>query len=42
MNKAFRTLVDDHTEVSVETGLRAAEKLQSVLDGRERAPTSSN
>ena len=36
MNKAFRTLVDDHTEVSVETGLRAAEKLQSVLDGRER------
>jgi hypothetical protein len=36
MNKAFRTLVDDGTEVSVETGLRAAEKLQSVLDGRER------
>ena len=36
MNKAFRTLVDDRTEVSVETGLRAAEKLQSVLDGRER------
>ena len=35
MNKAFRTLVDDHTEVSVETGLRAAEKLQSVLDGRD-------
>jgi hypothetical protein len=28
--------VDDRTEVSVETGLRAAEKLQSVLDGRER------
>ncbi len=24
------------TEVSVETGLRAAEKLQSILDGRER------
>jgi len=42
MNKAFRTLVDDRIEVSVETGLRAAEKLQSVLDGRERAPTSSN
>ena len=35
MNKAFRALVDDGTEVSVETGLRAAEKLQSVLDGRE-------
>jgi hypothetical protein len=35
MNKAFRSLVDDRTEVSVETGLRAAEKLQSVLDGRE-------
>ena len=28
--------MDDGTEVSVETGLRAAEKLQSVLDGRER------
>ena len=36
MNKAFRALVDDRTEISVETGLRAAEKLQSVLDGRER------
>ena len=36
MTKAFRTLVDDRTEVSVETGLRAAGKLQSVLDGRER------
>ena len=36
MAKAFRTLVDVGTEVSVETGLRAAEKLQSVLDGRER------
>jgi hypothetical protein len=36
MAKAFRSLVDDHTEVSVETGLRAAEKLQFVLDGRER------
>ena len=36
MTKAFRALVDDGTEVSVETGLRAAEKLQSVLDGRER------
>ena len=36
MAKAFNALVDDGTEVSVETGLRAAEKLQSVLDGRER------
>ena len=36
MAKAFRTLVDDGTEVRVETGLRAAEKLQSVLDRRER------
>ena len=36
MNKAFQTLVADHTEVTVETGLRAAEKLQSFLDGRER------
>ena len=36
MAKVFRTLVDDRTEVSVETGLRAAEKLQTVLDGRER------
>ena len=36
MTKAFRTLADDGTEVSVETGLRAAERLQSVLDGRER------
>ena len=36
MTKAFRTLVDDRTEVSVETGLRAAEKLQSVLDGRQQ------
>ena len=36
MNKAFGTLVNDDTEVSVETGLRAAEKLQSVFDGRDR------
>jgi hypothetical protein len=32
MLKAFRRLVDDDAEVSVETGLRAAEKLQAVLD----------
>jgi hypothetical protein len=36
MNKAFHTLVDDRTEVSVETGLQAAAKLQSVLAGGER------
>jgi hypothetical protein len=30
MNKAFRTLVDDGIEVSVDTGLRAAEKLQTL------------
>ena len=36
MAKAFRNLVDDRTEVNVETGLRAAEKLQSFLDGRDR------
>lgn len=34
MNKAFRSL--DRTEVSVETGLRAAEKLQSVLDTQDK------
>ena len=28
--------MDDRTDVSVETGLRAAEKLQSVLDGHEQ------
>jgi hypothetical protein len=36
MNKAFRTLVNDGIEVSVDTGLRVAEKLQFVLDGREQ------
>ena len=36
MHRAFVRLGDDRTEVSVETGLRAAEKLQSVLDGRQR------
>jgi hypothetical protein len=35
MNKAFRNLVDDNTEVSVDTGLRAAEKLQSHLDEQD-------
>jgi hypothetical protein len=37
MNKAFRTLVDDSTEVSVDTGMRAAEKLQAHLDGQDRS-----
>ncbi len=36
MNKAFESLADNGSEVSVETGLRAAEKLQSVLDGRDQ------
>jgi hypothetical protein len=35
MNKAFRTLVDDKTEVSVDTGLRAAEKLQALMNARD-------
>ena len=35
MNKAFRSLVEQDAEVSVETGLRAAEKLQSFLDSRD-------
>jgi hypothetical protein len=35
MNKAFRNVLDDDTEVSVDTGLRAAEKLQFFLDRRD-------
>jgi hypothetical protein len=35
MVKAFERLVRDDTEVSVETGLRAAEKLQAVLGARD-------
>lgn len=35
MNRAFRTLVDDRTEVSVDTGLRAAEKLQILMNSRD-------
>jgi len=38
MNEAFRRLVDGGTEVSVDTGLRAAEKLQSFLDRRSEGP----
>jgi hypothetical protein len=37
MNIALRSLVDGDTEVSVDTGLRAAEKLQSVIDKREKS-----
>ncbi|HEY2502778.1 MAG TPA: hypothetical protein VGI68_15525 [Mycobacterium sp.] len=35
MVRAFEGLVQDGTEVSVETGLRAAEKLQAVLGARD-------
>jgi hypothetical protein len=38
MNKAFRRLVEEDAEVSVDTGLRAAEKLQSFLDRRAQGP----
>jgi hypothetical protein len=34
MNEAFRQLVNGGVEVSVDTGLRAAEKLQSLIDAR--------
>jgi hypothetical protein len=37
MNIAFPRMVDDETEVSVATGLRAAEKLQSFLDRHDQA-----
>src|SRR6516164_2904949 len=33
---AFHRLVDDDAEVSIDTGLRAAEKLQSLLDRRDQ------
>lgn len=35
MNKAFRTLVNDDTEVSVDTGLKAAEKLHVLMNARD-------
>ena len=35
MNKAFRALVDNRTEVSVDTGMRAAEKLQVLMNARD-------
>jgi hypothetical protein len=34
MNEAFRRLVDGEVDVSVDTGLRAAEKLQTLIDAR--------
>jgi hypothetical protein len=34
MNEAFRRLVDGDVDVSVDTGLRAAEKLQALVDTR--------
>ena len=34
MNEAFRRLVDGDVDVSVDTGLRAAEKLQALTDAR--------
>ena len=34
MNEAFRRLVDGGVDVSVDTGLRAAEKLQALIDAR--------
>ena len=34
MNEAFRQLVDGDMAVSIDTGLRAAEKLQALTDAR--------
>ena len=34
MNEAFRRLVDGGVDVSIDTGLRAAEKLQALTDAR--------
>jgi hypothetical protein len=34
MNEAFRRLVDGDVDVSVDTGLRAAERLQALIDAR--------
>ena len=36
MNEAFHSLMDVDAEVGVDTGLRAAEKLQSLLDKRDQ------
>src|SRR5262249_17517882 len=37
MNEAFRRLMDGDVDVSVDTGLRAAEKLQALIDARAGA-----
>ena len=34
MNDAFRRVVDGDVDMSVDTGLRAAEKLQALIDSR--------
>ena len=34
MNDAFRRVVDGDVDMSVDTGLRAAEKLQALIDAR--------
>jgi hypothetical protein len=34
MNRAFRRVVDGDVDVSIDTGLRAAEKLQALIDAR--------
>lgn len=34
MNEAFRRLVNGNVDVSIDTGLRAAEKLQALIDAR--------
>jgi hypothetical protein len=34
MNEAFRRVVDGDVDVSIDTGLRAAEKLQARIDAR--------
>jgi hypothetical protein len=34
MNEAFRRLVEGDADVSIDTGLRAAEKLQALIDAR--------
>jgi hypothetical protein len=36
MVRSYETLVDSGTEVSVDTGVRAAEKLQSILDRNDQ------
>lgn len=38
MNEPFRRLVDGNVDVAVDTGLRAAEKLQALIDARAAGP----